>query len=97
MFDPELTRRLADLGARIDARRAELRDRGEFGDVHAAAFAEVDARHTALAESMEKAIATGDLVGAAVTELRRDVDALIDGFEHMLFRVDSQAQRRRSD
>lgn len=95
MTDKELADKLADLGARIDARRRDLAERGEFGDVHVASFAEMEARRDALEARMEKAVATGDLRSAAGVELRRDVDALIDNFEEIMFSVGARATRDR--
>lgn len=93
MADRELSKELAGLGARIEARIADLKGSGEFRDVHAAAFADVEARRTNLEARMERLVATGDLAGAAALELRRDVDALVDGFEAALFGIDAQARR----
>lgn len=93
MIDKTLSDRLASLAARIETRIADLKARGEFADVHAAAFAEIDAKRTALEARMESLVATGNLAGAATLELGRDVDALVDGFESSLFAIDAKATR----
>lgn len=93
MTDRELSEKLADLGARIDARFTDLKERGEFSDVHARAFAEIRSRRDALEERMEKLVAGGALGGAAAVEFSRDVDALTDGFESAVFAIDAQAVR----
>lgn len=93
MTDRDLSKALADLGARIDARIDEMKRCGEFRDVHAAAFADVEARRTRLETRMENLVASGDYAGAAGLELRRDVDALVDGFEAALFDVDARARK----
>lgn len=93
MTEPKLSDRLTDLGASIDARIAELRRSGEFADVHAAAFADVEARRTNLEARMQSLVATGNLGGAASLELSRDVDALVDGFESALFSIEARARK----
>ncbi len=93
MIDRELTKKLADLGARIEARLADLKQRGDFSTVHAAAFADIETRRAAIEARMEKLVAGSDLGAAATTELARDVDALVDGFEAAVFSIDAQAVR----
>lgn len=93
MTDRELSKKLADLGARIDARVADLKERGEFSDVHAKAFAAISARRDALETRMEKLVGEGALGGAAAVEFSRDIDALTDGFESAVFSIDAQAVR----
>ena len=93
---PELTERLADLAGRIEARITDLRERGEFSDVHAAAFADIRAKRAALEERMEEAVAAGEAGRATLIELRRDVDALVDGFEEAVFAIDARGERARN-
>lgn len=94
MIEQELVRKLSDLGNRIQARIDDLRERGEFSDVHAAAFAEIRARRDAMETGMEKAVATGSVGSAALIEVKRDVDALTDAFEAALFTISAQAARQ---
>lgn len=93
MIDKALSDKLAALAGRIEARIAELKARGDFADVHAAAFADIDAKRTALEARMESLVATGNAGGAAALELARDVDALVDGFESAVFSIDAKAVR----
>lgn len=93
MIDEILSDRLAGLAARIEARIADLKARGDFTEVHATAFAEIEAKRTALEGRMESLVATGNLGGAATLELVRDVDALVDGFESTVFAIDAKAER----
>ena len=94
MHDDGLTKKLADLGRRIDERIAEFRDRGEFGDVHAAAFAAIDAKRAAKEAVIAAAVAAGRTRSALATEFGRDVDALVDDFEAILFGIEAQASRQ---
>jgi hypothetical protein len=93
---PQLTERLTDLAGRIEARITDLRERGEFSGVHAAAFADIRARRSALEERMEEAVAAGEAGRATLIELRRDVDALVDGFEEAVFAIDARGERARN-
>lgn len=93
MIDKELSEKLADLGRRIEARIADMKQNGEFSDVHAGAFAEIEAKRTSLEGRMESLVATGNVGGAATLELSRDVDALVDGFESAVFSIDAEAAR----
>lgn len=93
MIDRHLSDKLADLGRRIEARIADLKRSGEFADVHADAFAEIEGRRAALEGRMESLVATGNVGGAAALELSRDVDALVDGFESAVFSIDAKATR----
>lgn len=93
MIDKELSKKLADLGERIETRIAEMKKNGEFSDVHANAFADIEAKRASLEGRMESLVATGNVGGAATLELSRDVDALVDGFENAVFSIDAEAQR----
>lgn len=88
MIDTALSDKLAELGARIDARMNDMREHGQFSDVHAAAFAGLEARRAEIEKSMERAVATGAVGSAVLVEVRRDVDALVDAFEAMVFSSD---------
>lgn len=96
MTDTELAEKLADLGSRIDARTTDLVERGEFANVHAAAFADIRAKRADLEARMEEAVAAGDGGRATLVELRRDVDALVDGFEEALFSIEARGERARN-
>lgn len=89
MIDTALSDRLAELDARIGARMHDLRERGEFSDVHAAAFAGIEAQRAEIEKRMEHAVATGAVGSAVLVEVRRDVDALADAFEAMVFSTDT--------
>lgn len=93
MTDRVLSEKLADLGARIEARLADLKARGDFSTVHAAAFADIEARRAAVERRMEALVSGGDFGAAAAAELARDVDAVVDGFEAAVFSIDAQAVR----
>lgn len=97
MTDPELSKKLAALGARIDARMRDLRERGEFGDVHAAAFAEINHRRAAADAAIAEAVAGGHVAGALRSEFARNVDAIVDDFEAILFSIGADASRKRDD
>ena len=97
MADPELAKKLADLGARIDQRTRDMRERGEFGDVHAAAFADINHRRAEAEAEIAGAVAGGHVAGALRGEFARNVDALVDDFEAILFTIGADAARKRDD
>jgi hypothetical protein len=97
MGDDDLTTKLADLGQRIDSRIAEFRERGEFGDVHAAAFAGIEAKRARTEAEVARAVAAGRTGEVLRGEFLRNVDAIVDDFEAILFGIEADAMRKRKD
>jgi hypothetical protein len=84
-YDRTLSKALEELGHRIHEKRWEFHERGEFSNVHADVFETIEGRRAAQRCAVGDAIDHGRTGSALVEEARADVDALVGGFEWMLF------------
>ncbi|TBW40449.1 hypothetical protein EYW49_04525 [Siculibacillus lacustris] len=96
MFDASdrtLKRALDELGRRIRARTDDFRERGEFSDVHAGVFEDLEDRREALRAAVDAAVDEGHTGTALLRESRADLDALVADFEGMLFHTAAAEMR----
>jgi hypothetical protein len=90
--DP-MTVKLRELGKRIHARIAEMREHGVFSDARAAFLKGAEDRCTEVDSKLEKAVAQGGAWEAAALELERDYDGLLLELARWLERHDENAMK----
>jgi hypothetical protein len=89
-----LKARLDEIGRRVDAKIRELKERGQFTDVHEAFNASVRKRQAALGKKVDAALAKGTSWDLMEAEFERDLGGLSGEMLQWVERMDTEAAKK---
>jgi hypothetical protein len=90
-FQKEVT----ELSLRLESRRREFEDDGEFSQTHRELMAQIDERRDQLRKKVETAVAQGTTWDIVKAELARDYAAIFDNVLLFEERLEANAMKKR--
>ena len=89
-----LRKRLDELELRVDAKKREFEDHGEFSDVHKAFMAEIQKRQTAIKNKINEALGKGISWNLIEAEYELDLNGLSDELLRWEERLDAETTKK---
>ena len=89
-----LHEKLDSFSRRLDARARELRERGEFADVHETFVKPILERRDQFRKKLDSAIRNGTDWDLIKVEFTRDIESLISEFARMEERLDAETMKK---
>lgn len=93
MDNDSARRRIDELGARIEAKIRELKERGELASAHAAYLKEAQDKHARAQETFRAALREGKPLDAFKADALRDYEAVVEGLDRLAERLDADVMK----